>query len=286
MRQPTACCALTNELAHETISHGRTAEESMDKFQCLKLEIRADGVALLTLNRPEKLNSFNRVMIAEWDHVLDLVANDAGAKVLVLTGAGRAFCAGGDAGEIAEMQDADNIARRNYLLGIHRIPLALERLDKPVIAAINGTARGAGLDMSIMCDLRVAAASATFAESYINMGLISGDGGMYFLPRLIGTARALELLWTGRVVDAVEAERIGLVNRVVADADVLAEALKLAAAVAAQPQEAIRITKRSVYQSMTNTLASHLDAVASHMAVLYDTPEFKARLKSFNERKK
>jgi enoyl-CoA hydratase/carnithine racemase len=258
-------------------------EGFMEKYQCLTLEFCPDGVALLTLNRPQKMNSFNSVMITEWDHALDVVAKDAGAKALVLTGAGRAFCAGGDADEMA---DADNITRRNYLRAIHRIPLALERLDKPVIAAINGTARGAGLDMAIMCDLRLAAASATFAESYINMGLISGDGGMYFLPRLIGTTRALEMLWTGRVVDAAEAERIGLVNRVVAGDDVLAEALKLAAGIAAQPQEAIRITKRAVYQSMTSTLASHLEAVASHMAVLYDTPEFNARLKAFNERKK
>ena len=155
-----------------------------------------------------------------------------------------------------------------------------------MIAAINGTARGAGLDMAIMCDLRVAAVAATFAESYINMGLISGDGGMYYLPRLIGTPRALELLWTGRVIDATEAARIGLVNEIVPDADLLPVALKLAAEIAVQPQEAIRITKRSVYQGLATSLASHLDAAASHMAVLYDTPEFKARLKAFRERKK
>ncbi len=259
----------------------------MENFQCMTLASRPGGVTVLTLNRPDKLNSFNRTMIGEWDRALDAIAGDAGTSVVVLTGAGRAFCAGGDADEMAQMQDADNIARRDYLRAIHRIPLALERLDKPVIAAINGTARGAGMDMAIMCDLRVAAASATFAESYINMGLVSGDGGMYFLPRLIGAARALELLWTGRVVDAAEAERIGLVNRVVADADVLSAALDLAAAIAAQAQQAVRITKRSVYQALENgSLASHLDAVSSHMAVLYDTREFKERLKAFRERRK
>src|SRR5690242_14336500 len=114
-------------------------------------------------------------MIDEWERVLRMLAEDDGTRVIVLTGAGRAFCAGGDADEMAEMQDADNVQRRDYLRAIHRIPLAMERLDKPVVAAINGTARGAGMDMAIMADLRVAAASATFAESYINMGLISGD---------------------------------------------------------------------------------------------------------------
>jgi len=258
----------------------------MEQFQFIALDTRADGVTVLTLNRPDKLNTFNRAMIGEWERALGVVANDIAIKVMVLTGAGRAFCAGGDIDEIAEMEDADNVTRRDYLRGIHRIVQALEPLDKPVIAAINGTARGAGMDMAIMCDLRVAAASATFAESYINMGLISGDGGMYFLPRLVGAARALELLWTGRVVDASEAERIGLVNRVVPDAQTLVVALKLAAEIAGQPQEAIRITKRSVYQSLSNSLASHLDSVASHMAVLYDTPEFRARLKAFRDRRK
>ena len=257
----------------------------MDQFKFIELDAQPNGVSVLTLNRPEKLNSFNRAMISEWERALTLIADDTAAKVVVLTGTGRAFCAGGDADEMSEMQDADNVARRDYLRGIHRIPLALERLDKPIIAAINGTARGAGLDMALMCDLRVAASSATFAESYINMGLVSGDGGMYFLPRLIGAARALEMLWTGRVIDTAEAERVGLLNRVVPDAELLPVALELAASIAAQPQQAIRITKRSVYQGMATTLASHLDAAASHMAVLYDTPEFKARLKAFKERK-
>ena len=258
----------------------------MEKLQFMTLEKRPDGVAVLTLNRADKLNSFNRIMIADWTSALGMVAGDAQVRAVVLTGAGRAFCAGGDADELAEMQGADNITRREYLRAIHRIPLALERFDKPVIAAVNGTARGAGMDMAIMCDLRIAAVSATFAESYINMGLVSGDGGMYFLPRLVGAARALELLWTGRVIDAGEAERIGLVNRVVPDAEVLTVALKLAADIAGQAQQAIRITKRAVYEGLTGSLASHLDSVASHMAVLFDTPDFQARLRAFKERRK
>src|SRR5690606_8434536 len=131
---------------------------------------------------------------------------------------------------------------KNYLWKhVHRIVLTLERADKPVIAAINGLARGAGLDMALMCDLRIMAESATLAESYINMGLIAGDAGTYFLPRIVGTARALELFWTGRVLDAHEAERIGIANRVVADDRLVEAVTETARIIAAQPQEAVRM---------------------------------------------
>ena len=153
---------------------------------------------------------------------------------------------------------------------------ALERLDKPVIAAINGTARGVGLDMAIMPRLAHSRCIGAFAESYINMGLISGHGGTYFRPRLI-VPRAR---WEPRGPAAwsmVEAERIGLVNRVVADTDALGDALKLAAAIARQPEKRGRITKRSVYQGLTNTLASHLEAVSSHGGGVTIQPSSKRR---------
>ena len=155
-----------------------------------------------------------------------------------------------------------------------------------MIAAINGTARGAVLYMALMCDIRICGTSSTFAESYINMGVISGDGGTWFLPRVIGVSRALELLWTGRVVDATEAERIGMVNRVVADADVRSVALNLAQQIAAQPPQAVALMKRAVYQGLSGTLAGHLDMVSSHMAVVFDTPEFNQRLNAFHARRK
>lgn len=256
-------------------------------FECIKLNIADDGVALLELNRPDRLNAFNRQMISEWREALTQIADDPRVRVLVLTGAGRAFCAGGDADEMIEMQSATSLERKAYMWSnIQKIPLAMERLEQPVIAAVNGTARGAGLDMALMCDLRICGASSTFAESYINMGLISGDGGTWFLPRVIGISHALELLWTGRVVAADEAERIGLVNRVVADADVLSEALTLARQIAAQPPEAVSLMKRAVYQGRTGTLAGHLDMISSHMSVVFDTPEFRERLRAFHARRK
>jgi enoyl-CoA hydratase/carnithine racemase len=257
-------------------------------FETIRLDVADDGVALLELHRPERLNAFNRQMIGEWRKALAQIADDRRVRAVVLTGAGRAFCAGGDADEMTEMQGAKNVERKDYLWrSIQKIPLAMERLEQPVIAAVNGTARGAGLDMALMCDIRICGASSTFAESYINMGVISGDGGTWFLPRVIGVSRALELLWTGRVVDAAEAERIGMVSRVVADTDVLSEALALARNIAKQPREAVALMKRAVYHGLAGgTLASHLDMVSSHMAVVFDTPEFNERLNAFHARKK
>ncbi len=255
-------------------------------FETINLEVADDGVAVLELNRPERLNAFNRRMTREWREALDQIADDKRVRAVVLTGAGRAFCAGGDADDMTDMQTASNVERKEYMWQIQKIPLAMERLKQPVIAAINGTARGAGLDMALMCDIRICGVSSTFAESYINMGVISGDGGTWFLPRVIGVSRALELLWTGRVVDAVEAERIGMVNHVVADADVRSEGLKLARAIAAQPAQAVSLMKRAVYHGLTGTLAGHLDMISSHMVVVFGTPEFNERVNAFHARRK
>ena len=257
-------------------------------FDTIKLDVADEGVAVLELNRPQRLNAFNRQMIGEWRQALAQIADDRRVRAVVLTGAGRAFCAGGDADEMTEMQTASNVERKNYLWrSIQQIPLAMERLEVPVIAAVNGAARGAGLDMALMCDIRLCGTSSTFAESYINMGVISGDGGTWFLPRVIGVSRALELLWTGRVVDAMEAERIGMMNRVVPDDALRDEALTLARSIAAQPPQAVSLMKRAVYQGLAGgTLAAHLDMVSSHMAIVFDTPEFQERLKAFHARRK
>jgi len=240
------------------------------------------GVATLTMNRPEKLNAFDVPMIERWTALLDEACNDPAVKVIVLTGAGRAFCAGGDIGSFMDFRRWDSLERKDYLWKhVHRIVLTLERTDKPVIAAINGLARGAGLDMALMCDLRIMAESATLAESYISMGLIAGDAGTYFLPRIVGTARALELFWTGRTIDAAEAERIGIANRVVPDARLAEAVTQSARTIAAQPQEAVRMFKRAVYQGFQMPLAAHLDMVSSHMSVIIDTADHKALVDAF-----
>lgn len=246
-----------------------------------------DGIATLTLNRPERYNAFNSEMIDEWHRLLQALKHDDGVKVIVLTGAGKAFCSGGDVGSQSDRLKDDNITRKNYLYrNVHRIARAMESMDKPTIAAINGPARGAGLDMALMCDLRLMAHSASVAESYINVGLIAGDGGAYYLPRLIGMPRALELFWTGREVKSDEAERIGLVNRAVPDDELLPATYELARTIARQPAEAVRLFKRIAYQSADMSLDAHLDMVSSHMAVLRDTPEHRERVAAFLARKR
>jgi enoyl-CoA hydratase/carnithine racemase len=246
-----------------------------------------DGIATLTLNRPEKYNAFTKDMIILWARLLAECEEDPSVKVIVLTGAGKGFCSGGDIGVQKERAKNDALERKDFLFRyVHTIARTMQRLDKPVIAAINGAARGAGLDMALMCDLRMMAQSATLAETYINVGLIAGDGGTYYLPRLIGVARALELFWTGRVVDAAEAERIGLVTRVVADEQLLPVTDDLARTIAAQPFEAVRAYKRAVYQGMTMSLDAHLDMVSSHTSILRDTPEHRERVEAFLQRRR
>jgi enoyl-CoA hydratase/carnithine racemase len=245
------------------------------------------GVATLTLNRPEKYNAFTKDMILRWGKLLEQCEEDPAIKVLVLTGAGKAFCTGGDIGAQKDRANNDSLERKDFLFRhVHKIALIMERMDKPTFAAINGAARGAGLDMALMCDLRVMVESATLAESYINVGLIAGDGGTYYLPRLIGMPRALELFWTGRAIDALEAERIGLVNQVVPHDKLMSATCTLAHAIAAQPFEAVRAYKRAAYQGMNMTLAAHLDMVSSHTSILRDTPDHRAKVAAFLERKR
>jgi enoyl-CoA hydratase/carnithine racemase len=235
-----------------------------------------DGVWTLTLNRPAQRNAFSRPMLDAWESTLREARDDETARVLVLTGAGSAFCAGGNLSEIQEeWRNGDAIEQKNQLWrGVLRVPMALAELDKPVIAAINGAASGAGLDMALMCDIRLASDRAKLAESYINVGLVPGDGGAFFLPRLVGLGRACELLFTGDPITAQEAERIGLVNRVVPHDELLTEAQALARRIAAKPTQAMRMTKRLIYAGLESSLKTALDMSSSffsHVLALDET---------------
>lgn len=240
-----------------------------------------DGVMVLEFTRPGLRNALDTAAVDALVSALTDFGSNAEARVLLITGAGSAFCAGGDLDEIAKMGRASAAERRDYLWRhLQQIPRSLERIDKPIIAAVNGAARGAGFDLALMCDLRLAARSATFAESYIKLGLVAGDGGVYYLTRLVGTARSLELLWTGRSITADEALAMGIVSEVIEDHRLFDRALTLARQIAAQPAEAVRMTKRAVYAASVGTLGSHLDMIASHMAVLYDSEEFQVRIRA------
>lgn len=249
--------------------------------------VAADGVATLTLNRPEKRNAFDNRMIEEWLQALVRFDADPAARVLIITGAGSAFCAGGDTSAMADRGAQNALEQKDYLWrNVHRIPLAMTRLDKPTIAAINGNARGAGMDMALYCDFLLMADTATVAESYIDIGLVAGDGGAWVLPRRVGMQRGLELLLTGRVIDASEAERIGLILKAVPAADLMEEATTLARSIAGKPSSAVRIMKRLAYQSQELPLATHLDLVSSHMPVVKDTDEHRGRLAALNKPEK
>jgi enoyl-CoA hydratase/carnithine racemase len=242
-------------------------------------------VAIITLNRPEARNAFSHEMITLWNDYLKQARGDNTVRIIIVTGTGDTFCSGGDIREMAEgkLQSWD---MKSFLWdGVHRIILTLEDLDKPVIAAINGPAMGAGMDMAIMCDMRVCSENARFAESYINMGVIAGDGGAYFLSRLVGTSKALELLLTGKVITPEQALQWGIVNRVVPHEDLMKETVALAETIANKPPLAVRMMKRAVYQAQTGSLRSHLDYISSQMALLTETDDHREAAQAFLEKR-
>jgi len=244
-----------------------------------------DRVATLTLNRPDKMNAFTGPMIERWAWALTEAQRDPDVNVVVVTGAGKAFCAGGDVARMGQGEPTPLDHKNMLWEHIHRVPKALEVMDKPVIAMVNGVAVGAGMGMAVMCDVRIASDAARFSTGYVRVGLVPGDGDTYFLPRLVGTARALELLWTADFIEAAEALRLGIVNRVV-PADRLAEdTYALARKIAEGPQIPIRMIKRLVYQSLRLDLRTHLDLVSSHMAVVRETEDHKEGVQAFKDKR-
>jgi len=245
----------------------------------------ADRIATITLNRPDKLNAFTGPMLDAWADALGRAQADDAVHVVILTGAGRAFCAGGDVGRMGREKGTALELKNELWERVHRIPRALEAMDKPVIAMVNGAAVGAGMGMALMCDVRVASERARFSTGYVGVGLVPGDGDTYFLPRLLGPAKALELFWTGAFVDAAEALRLGIVNRV-AGADALRDVTyELARQIADGPQVAIRMMKRLVYQSARLDLRTHLDLVSSHMSIVRQTADHAEGVAAFLEKR-
>lgn len=252
----------------------------------LTFTIDEDGIARITLNRPERRNAFTFDMIAAWHAALEDSKKNPKVKVVVITGAGDAFCAGGDIVEMMDRMDQTAAQRKAELFDrVQRIPLALEDMDKPVIAAMNGAAAGAGLDLALMCDLRIAARSATFGETYTRVGIVPGAGGAWFLPRLVGTAKALELFWTAEFLSAEQAEDIGMVNRVVDDADLMDVTDALARKIAASPQQSVRMIKRAVLAGMRSDLRTHLDMISSHYAIVTLGEDHREAVARFVERR-
>jgi enoyl-CoA hydratase/carnithine racemase len=252
----------------------------------LRFEI-SDRIATITLNRPERMNAFTFEMIDAWAAALVECRRNDAVRVVIVTGAGKAFCSGGDIDAMGDRLASLPEKRKDELWGrIQRIPLAYEDLDKPVLVAVNGVATGAGMDLALMGDIRYAAESARFAETYVKVGLVPGAGGAHFLPRLVGAAKALELFWTGDFIGAVEAERIGLVNKVVPDGELMIQMQTLAERIAAAPQLSIRLIKRAVYQGLRQDLRANLDLISSHYAVVTASDDHRKAVEAFTNRRK
>jgi enoyl-CoA hydratase/carnithine racemase len=247
----------------------------------------ADGIGTILLNRPHRKNAFTLDMIDTWARALRDARTDPDVRVVVLTGAGDAFCSGVDLDRRQDATPATPLERKENLTErIHRIPFALEDLDKPVIAAINGVAVGAGMDMALMCDMRIMARSARLSEGYVRVGLVPGDGGCYYLPRLVGVAKALELLLTGDLIDADEAARIGLVNHVVDESELNDAVLALARKIADGPPVVVRMIKRATYQSLRTDLRTSLDLISSHTGVVGLMSDSAEAMAAFREKRK
>jgi 2-(1,2-epoxy-1,2-dihydrophenyl)acetyl-CoA isomerase len=228
-------------------------------YEAIRVDFDASSrVATVTLNRPDKLNSFTRAMHRELGAALDEVLA-AGARALVLTGAGRGFCAGQDLADLdftpGAMTDLGTLIDEHFNPLIRR----LQALPLPVIAAVNGTAAGAGANLALACDLVLAARSASFIQAFVRIGLVPDSGGTWFLPQRVGMARALGLALTGDKLGAEKAESWGLVWQVVEDTDLTAAAAKLAAQLAQQPTRAIAAIKQAMRASATQTLDQQLD---------------------------
>lgn len=253
-----------------------------------------DHLARITINRPHQLNCFSEEMIELWTEALEDIRDRDDVYAVLLSGSGKAFCAGGDVHAMAagdgffeshEDITSTALARKNSLWkGVQRIPLTLEEIDRPVVAKIQGPAVGAGLDMALMCDVRIASESASFSESYFNVGIVPGDGGAYFLPRLIGRDRAMDMFWTSKTIRGREAEKMGLVTYCVPDDELDDFVEKYMKRLLEAPQQAMRLTKRAICQSEQSTLRSSLDLVSSFMGIVTELDDYKTRTAALAER--
>jgi enoyl-CoA hydratase/carnithine racemase len=256
------------------------------------LLITQDGpITTITLNQPERRNPISDTdMVDAICNAFDAADRDMNVRCVILTGAGSAFCSGGDLKQMRP--DSGGLrssfpaqTRRNYKHGIQRLPLMFQALEVPVIAAINGPAIGAGCDLACMCDIRVAGESAKFAESFVKLGIIPGDGGAWLLPRIIGYSKAVELSLTGETIDAAEALHIGLVSDVVADDQLLAKAQEIAAKIAANPPHAVRMTKRLLREAQTADLKNILEMSAAMQSLAHATRDNDEAINAFIEKR-
>jgi enoyl-CoA hydratase/carnithine racemase len=269
---------------HETIS-GELMTVNLPKLTDSTLEL-TKRVATLTFQRDDVRNALTgTALVDDIIKTVNWVNQNHEVSVLILTGGGSAFCSGGNVKEMAEKQGDFSGSvleiQEQYRRGIQRLPLILNKAEIPLIAAVNGPAVGAGLDLACMCDLRIGSSRALVGETFLNLGLVPGDGGAWFLQRLIGYQRAAEMTLSGRLVDASEALEMGLFLEVVEPDELLHRAQSLAAVMAAQPPQALRLTKRLLKLAQRMELPDFLDLCASFQGMAHHTEEHSVAVNNF-----
>ena len=255
-------------------------------YKCLLYDVQ-DRIATLTLNRPERLNALGDTLREELYDAVATSAADPNVRVLVITGAGRGFCSGGDVKAMSERdqtgQAPSAIERLSPMRD--RIVLALRDCPKPVIAAVNGAAAGAGMNLALACDMRIASTAAKFSQAFVKRGLAPDWGGTWFLPRIAGTAKACELIFAGETIDAAEALRLGIVNAIAAPEDLMNEAYTLARKIAAGPPVAIQLAKRAIYHNQDVDLRAGLEFETFAQGICKETEDAKEGVRAFVEKR-
>jgi len=255
-------------------------------YECL-LYASKDHVATLTLNRPERLNALGGTLREDLTDALTTAIDDPDIRVIVITGAGRGFCAGGD---VKAMQDANTAGRARPLLervapSRDRTVLLMRDSPKPLIAAVNGAAAGAGMNLALACDIRLAASTAKFSQAFVRRGLHPDWGGTYFLPRVVGMAKACELIFTGELIDAEQALRLGIVSAVHPPDRLLAATYELATKIAAGPPIAIRLARRALYRNLQEDLRAALEFETFAQNICADTDDAREGIRAFVEKR-
>ncbi len=253
-------------------------------------ELTEPGIVTLTLDDQAARNALtDKEMLEGFIAALERAERDDEVRVIILTGAGPSFSSGGNVkamGRYYGVNDPSHArTRQNYRRGIQRIPLLMESMETPIVAAVNGHAIGAGLDLALLCDIRIAADSAQFAESFVRMGIIPGDGGAWLLPRVVGFARASELALTGDMIDAAEGLRIGLVSRVVPRAELAEAALIVARKMAVHSPHALRMTRRLLREAWRLSLPQTLELSAAYQALAHSTDDHAEAVDAFLEKR-
>lgn len=255
-------------------------------YEFIQLEVR-DHIAVITLNRPEVLNAMSVDLTSELCQVFGSLSDDESVRAVVITGAGRAFCAGGDVKQMASVLGSDRPADyfRDPLIVYNRLITSMRELPKPIIAAVNGMAAGAGFNLALACDVRIATEDAAFSQAFIRIGLIPDCGGTFFLPRIIGAAKALEFMLTAEPIDAQRARDLGIVNMVVKPQELLETAQFFAVQAANLPTSTIGRLKRLINASFSNTLQEQLQLEADMQVECAGSEDFAEGVRAFMEKR-